>query len=317
MPYPDWPLTIFTLTTQLVLGAFVVLWITDLLARQLAEPREQEQLTSVGVWLLGPLMAIGLLVSLLHLGHPIFAFRALRHVESSWLSREVISVSAFFGLGAGYAYLWWRHRNLFALRAAYGAFLLMVGGLALASMTALYLVPARPTWYLVSTPLEFVATALLLGPLLVGAVFLTLTRLRPNAESNWLLRFHLRAMAYTTLAGAALVGIAMASKWWLLSGPGAEGQAALILLNGPYRPWIVLRLILFVAGAIGLPLLLLRRLPEPSSLALSTGTSIPVVKVNLVSYVWAMLAMVVVSEILGRALFYATAIPIRPPGAFF
>jgi anaerobic dimethyl sulfoxide reductase subunit C len=314
VPAFDWPLTIFTLTTQLVLGAFAVLWVTDLLARQLADIGEQEHLTSVGVWLLGPLMALGFLASTMHLGQPLYAYRALNNLGTSWLSREILFLSAFFGLGALYAALWWRRREQFTLRAAFGAVVGVVGGLGLVSMTALYLVPAMPSWFQPSTPLAFVASALVLGPLLVASVFLAVEAWRarrspvgrPAADLTQLeplLTMHLRAMSVTVLAGAVLAATALGLKLYRLGGAALEGEASLALLTVEHRSLLLVRGGLLVVGAALVVLLLVRLRRRPQVL-------------RLAPLVWTTLGVFAGSELVGRLLFYATAVPMRAPGPF-
>lgn len=305
MPAFDWPLTAFTLITQLVLGAFAVLWVTDQVARHLARPQEQEFLTRVGVWLLGPLMALGFAVSMLHLGQPMFAFRALSNPETSWLSREILFLGAFFVLGGGYALLWWRWRDKFALRASYGAVVAVVGAVGLVAMIGLYLLPAMPTWNHVATPLAFAASALLLGPVLVGAVF-TVTYRRHHDEQALrpLIRMHLRYMAVTVLVGVALAGAALGLHVGIVSNLGLEGQASLSLLTSEHGLLLGLRVALLVA-AVALAVAVLWRVARHATLA---GAPL---------MVWGLLGVVAASELLGRLLFYASAVPVRPPDAFF
>lgn len=305
MPAFDWPLTVFTLTTQLVLGAFAVLWVTDLLARQLADTREQEYLTSIGVWLLGPLMAAGFAVSMLHLGQPLHAYRALSNVANSWLSREILFLNVFFVLGAGYAALWWKRREQFTLRASVGAVVGVAGGLGLLAMTALYLLPAMPTWSQVSTPLSFVATALTLGPLLVAAVFLTTYRRFGHRDRlEPLLAMHLRYMAVTVLIGAGLAATSLGLKLTRLSALGLEGQASLTLLTVNHRLLLWGRTALLLVGVL-LVVVLLARVVRGRAVGSATALT------------WALLGVFVMSETLGRLLFYATAVPLRPPGTFW
>lgn len=307
MPAVDWSLTLFTVTTQMVLGAFAVLWVTDLFARQLARPREQEYLTSIGVWVLGPLMAAGLLAALAHLGQPAFAFRALTNLETSWLSREVFFLGGFFVLGGGYAALWWRGRRLFALRATVGAVVAAVGAAGWISMVFIYLLPARPAWHLWTTPLEFLGTALVLGPLLVGTVFVTTYRRHEaHASLEPLIAMHLRYLVPTVVLGAAVAGAALAGKLWALPLAGLEGRAAFQLLVDPYGAALAARWALLVVGGLALPLVLAWQLARRSR---SVG--------RLAPYVAATLVIAAASEIVGRALFYAVAIPVRPPGPFF
>jgi anaerobic dimethyl sulfoxide reductase subunit C len=304
MPAFDWPLTVFTLITQVVLGAFAVLWVTDLLARQHAQRSEQEYLTRIAVWVLGPLMAVGFAASTLHLGQPIHAYRALANVATSWLSREILFLGGFFAMGAVYAALWWRRRDQFVLRAVWGAVTGVVGALGLASMTMLYMVPAMPTWNRLTTPLAFVGTALILGPLLVGAVFLATYR-RADAWGRLepLIGLHLRAMAMTVLVGATLALTAAVAGVTTLPGAGLEGRASLALLTGDHVLLLAGRLALAAVG-VGLAGVLLWRLRRVEAL--------PSVRIS----VWVLLGAFVGAELLGRLLFYAAAVPLRPPGVY-
>ena len=305
MPAFDWPLTAFTLITQTVLGAFAVLWVTDQVARHLASPEEQEYLTRVAVWLLGPLMALGFVVSMLHLGQPLYAFRALSNPATSWLSREIISLGAFFALGAGYALLWWRWRDRFALRASYGAVVAVVGAVGLLSMTALYLLPGMPMWNQAATPVAFVASALLLGPALVAAMFAaTFRRHHDQTSLRPLIGMHLRYMAVTVLVGSVLAGTAVGLQLAALGGEGLEGQASLALLTSEHVWLFGARLALLAAGAV-LAAILLWRVTRQATLA------------GAPALVWALLGAFAASELLGRLLFYAASVPVRPPDAFF
>jgi anaerobic dimethyl sulfoxide reductase subunit C (anchor subunit) len=101
----------------------------------------------------------GLLASLLHLGTPSKAWRALSNVRTSWLSREVLCASLFVAalmvvLVTGRA-LW--------LAQATGAALVV-------SMVQVYRLRTVAAWNSVRTTVSFVGTTLLLGLLLSGAL---------------------------------------------------------------------------------------------------------------------------------------------------
>lgn len=81
----EWALLLFTLTLQ----ALAAWWVAMAAGGPAVRPL--------------PFLAAGamaLLLSVAHLGHPGRAWRALLHLRTSWLSREVALVSAFLGLGA-------------------------------------------------------------------------------------------------------------------------------------------------------------------------------------------------------------------------
>ena len=138
------------------MGAFAVLWLLDLLGRGTG-------LTIAALASLG-LAGISLGASTLHLGRPIYAWRALKGLRRSWLSREVLTLSLFAGAASAFAGM-----LLFDLpgRGVVGM-LTFVAGLAGVTCSArIYVVRARPAWFSGYTLAEFYSTALLLGPLFV------------------------------------------------------------------------------------------------------------------------------------------------------
>ena len=109
--------------------------------------------------------AVALAASLLHLGRPTKAVKALRNLRRSWLSREVALFPAFSALSFAYAALW----------LAPGASTGRGGGgrawprspsepAGVYASGRIYLVPARPVWNSGRTLVSFFATALVTGP---------------------------------------------------------------------------------------------------------------------------------------------------------
>ncbi len=86
----EWSLLLFTLLVPLMTG---------MLARYILHPAPLSALLFTGTGLLA------ILFSLLHLGRPLRAWKALRHVGSSWLSREIAGFSVSFALSLLYVLL--------------------------------------------------------------------------------------------------------------------------------------------------------------------------------------------------------------------
>src|SRR5579883_2390020 len=82
--------------------------------------------------------------STLHLGRPIYAFRALRMWRRSWLSREVLLFSLFAGAAA--VSVWVPGLTLAAA---------LLGAAGVTASACIYLVPARPAWNTRSTLADF------------------------------------------------------------------------------------------------------------------------------------------------------------------
>lgn len=81
------PLLIFTLFLQGSVG--VTLWLAFGEARA---SHSRLLLPAAGAFVLA---SLGLLSSALHMGYPLNALNALRHVSSSWLSREIVFASLY------------------------------------------------------------------------------------------------------------------------------------------------------------------------------------------------------------------------------
>lgn len=163
------PLVAFTLLAQLAVGAFLTLGALDAWAGGLVGDPAAHALTNGVSLAIGPAMALALLASLLHLGAPGAAWRAVRNVRTSWLSREVLLAVAFTAGGGLFAVLRWTGAGSPSLRTRVA---LVAGacGIALVyAMARVYRLRTVPAWDSALTTMSFFATTVLLGSLGVGA----------------------------------------------------------------------------------------------------------------------------------------------------
>jgi DMSO reductase anchor subunit/ferredoxin len=137
--HPHWPLVWLTLLTQSAVGASLTA-------------------SGTGERAIAAVAALGALgASLLHLGRPVHAWKALRNLRRSWLSREVALFGAYGGVAAG------------AVLLPGLAPVAVVAGLAgVYASGRLYVVPGRPAWHTPLTIVRFFATCVAIGPLLTG-----------------------------------------------------------------------------------------------------------------------------------------------------
>lgn len=221
------PLVFMLVLTQLAVGAFAALWIMDTLGR------------GMGLYISAAaaltLAGLSLGASTLHLGRPVYAWRALRGLRRSWLSREVLSLSVFAGVASVYAGM------LFLGlpgRPVAGAFTALSGVVGMLCSARIYVVRARPAWYSTYTIAEFFSTALLLGPWFVMAM---------NVHAAWL--------PWTAAAGGAAQLLTQTMKFlWLAQSEQFELRASSLLLSGQLRRAFLVRLGVLVAAGIVLPL---------------------------------------------------------------
>jgi anaerobic dimethyl sulfoxide reductase subunit C (anchor subunit) len=233
----EWTLIVFTLAIQLAGGLALAVTLSD----RTAGPAK-EFLRPLGI-VIFPLAAFGLLVSLLHLGRPLSAWKSLLHLGSSRLSLEVLLTSLFVGAAFLYSYTWWAQRP--ESRFTLGLVTSVLAAGSVASSAAIYLVPTQPVWNSAWVPLSFFGTTLLLG----GCA--TIAFADPPATRDWL--------GYS-LAGTVIGSLLLIlAAWWMISilhhgSPdefaAARLRAALQLLTAQYPGWFGLHI--FLAGIVPL-----------------------------------------------------------------
>jgi Fe-S-cluster-containing dehydrogenase component/DMSO reductase anchor subunit len=287
--------------TQMSVGTFVADWVLDAFGDG----------TEPGAW---PIRAIAaLLVGLLgmgasigHLGRPLYAFRAVIGLRTSWLSREILA----FGLFALFAALYGGAVGLGDLglvvpvpRDILRGAAAISGVVGVLCSVMIYADTRRPFWSPSATAIKFVATALVLGlpavvlASLVGAMVAegvsvagVMSRLaRPALRS-------LQGAAGVKLAAEALVLLHLRDK------QHTPLKRTALLLVGELRPVFQARLLLGLAGGVVLPALLLGPL----------GTAGAGATCALVAL---MLGLLLAGEVVERTLFFTAVVAPRMPGA--
>ena len=157
---PHWPLVAVTLLTQLSLGALAGTVALQVLAHR--RPSIGGAAAAAGAG------AVALAVSVLHLGRPAVAWKALRNLRRSWLSREVALFGAFSVATFGYAVASLLTAGGPGPLRALGILAVALGVGGTYASGRLYLVPARPLWNSGRTLVAFFATAVATGPLVAA-----------------------------------------------------------------------------------------------------------------------------------------------------
>lgn len=297
----EWPLILFTVLRQIAIGIILMLWWLDR-DREHLDPKLFKQ----GVHVSGGLLILALLASLFHLGHPEAAYRALAHLGSSWLSREILLFLLTF---LAWIYLFWQSRQQTSRRAlgskaatittaeiAVGgqqsgnrplglSITAVLGLLGIVSSAMIYVLPRVPAWNNVGPVLFFLLTTGLLGAL----VTLVLGgKLLQPAQKKLLLQWAL---------GCTILSLLLSVIYGSMLSGSAEGTASLnFLLSSP---------LFWVRALLGwlAPLLLL--------VSLLKNTRVD--KTNLILTVTLLAGL---GEVLGRALFYLSATGIQITALF-
>ncbi|GGA61344.1 hypothetical protein GCM10011507_11040 [Edaphobacter acidisoli] len=110
---------------------------------------------------------VALNISVFHLGRPAYAWRAMKMWRRSWLSREVLLFGLFFGALASTTAAAWFSGHLITLNtrdvSIVGWVAVLFGVAGTIASAFIYLVPARPSWNMAHTPIDFLLSAALIG----------------------------------------------------------------------------------------------------------------------------------------------------------
>lgn len=225
---PHWPLVAVTVLTQLSAGALTVIWLLQMLGHS----------AHLGIAALGSLAVAGIALnaSTLHLGRPIYAYRALKMWKRSWLSREVLMFGLFSGMATVYAGSLWFNLRVSPL---FGLLTALLGAGGVTASACIYLVKARPAWNTRHTIADFFLTGAVLGPLFAASIGV--------AAGRWLVA------AAVAAASAQLLNQAV-KFLRLTASESFEMQASARLLSTVLKTTFLLRGALLICGGIVLPL---------------------------------------------------------------
>ena len=300
----EWALVAFTILTQMSVGSLVVLGVVHYYANRKAGMKEADRLSDYALLSVVIVFGLALMASLFHLGNPLNAPRAVSHVATSWLSREILAGVIFGILVLVFGVMQWRKIGSFGLRNVIAWIAAIVGLVLVFIESNVYMLPTEPSWNTLATPVTFYTTALLLGSLAMGVAFVAnyayIQKKDPEGtevQAN-LLRDSLRgiAVASVVLLGIEFVVIPIYIAYLALG--TAASLASANLMIGPFGLVFVLRLILAFVGAGIFGLFLYQS-------ARSAG------KERTMSYLaYSAFVLVLVAEVLGRFLFYAAQVRI-------
>ena len=310
---PHTPLIFMTVLTQLAAGGFVTLWMGEILSHVFNFLKPLQDFLVFGACGLLTVTGIALLASILHLGRPLYAYKALKMWRRSWLSREVLFFSLFSFSGAVFAALL-LGENYSGFKLPYGVHLIFGSMVSLFGMggifasAKIYLVPARPAWNTVRTPLRFFLTGFILGPLFALVVYSLYVAIEGGSEKISAAFFGTAGalIAVSSLAAFLQLLVLLARLFSLQPRSQDELSDSAFLLIHRFRKHFFTRIGLLLLGNFLLPLWLF------TSLNSREGANTFFVTLAMASF-----SIALIGELLGRYLFFVTVVPKNIPGSFF
>ena len=298
----EWALPFYTILMQLAVGALLVLWILRWLGGYRFSLKEVNRILRNPLLIISFTVVVAMIASHLHLSRPLYSFHAIRNFRTSWLSREIVFTVMFF-LAVGTLLFFSRlrqeqHRLITQLGWLASAFGLTV----VYCMAKIYLLPTQLAWNSPIVIASFYVTTLLLGTMTIACLLILDLKFAEIQKADGL-ELHIRvarfALSRLSFAAFFLVAVDIAVTFFQL-GQFAQGdvtlQTSLRLLFELYMPLFVTRLLL-LAGAplwMGYAVYRTHRLMSPPQ--------------ELLPPVYFSCLLILVAEIMGRFLFYATHI---------
>ena len=278
----------FTVSAQTVMVAFLTL-----LAAYWFEPLNgllagNTLLVACGVMVV--LMSFGLFKLNMHLGKPHRFYRGFYNLRHSPVSREIAGVSAFYAGLLGFSFFALFDNDVSRVLQMVSAAVAVPGAcLGGYFMYKLYRIEARPFWNHWYTAASFIATGLTLGAALLASIVLLVSDMTPVLMA---------ALLVMIISGVLLELVGLAGHANSLYASSSEGAASFFLQTTRYGNAYWLRNALLVAALLLVASMLLMQTESVWMFVLLT-------------------AVLVVSNIISRALFYVVVIPTTMPGAFF
>jgi len=301
------PLVLFTLISQMVVGAFLFLFAAPMIGLSDLSPTAHPLAYSLLLFGLLGIETYALFISTMHLGKPHRFYRAFNNLRYSPVSREVASLAVFYNLLGLYALLvtfpfvlteWLGVSGELVATVTYiaGWSAVVAGPISLFFMHSIYRIKARPFWNHWQVLTSFYGNMFALGGLLIAIVYGSV--LLASGEDTSIL---FTMAAWLMLAGLSLEGFGLWRHAVDMDKQGGEGAGSHFMQRREFGKTYSARNIgLFLSIALVSLMLLIA----------------PAGATALISMIIISLIMLA-TTIVGRALFYVLVIPTTMPGAFF
>ncbi len=298
------PLVIFTLVSQAVVGMFLLLFLGPQLGIHSLSPDANPLAWPLTLFGLIGVQTLALVLSTMHLGKPHRFYRAFNNLRYSPVSREVAGIAVFYNFLGAYTLLTgmpslfqWLPASLYQGLAGLCGWGASFSGLAaIYFMHRIYRIPARPFWNHWQVLSSFYGSMLTLG---AAGVLLIGGGVGLYHATGW--QALIPPLGGLLIAGLLVEMLGLYCHQRDLRAAGGEGAAShfeqLTRFGKTYhaRNLGLLVVMALMAGAMAMG-------------------SDSVVVYGLLTVMTVLLLLV---ELVGRALFYAVVIPTTMPGAFF
>lgn len=239
----EWPLVAFTLLVQSSAGMVIFIAVFFCyLEKALGNPRAVRAMKPVLLIAAIP-GCFGLLASTLHMGYPWNAFHALRHISTSWLSREVVFAALYLGALCLYTlYVLITGRMNRTITALIG----LLGLIDIYCMASLYYNTAMMTWMHINTYILFFCAVFAAGGSL--ALGMAAVRVKSLIDGTTAVRITGTALALIFIAVAVKMAAQPFFTEWLSA--AAQSSDSVTFPHSPLVAYSSTYSLRIIAGAL-------------------------------------------------------------------
>jgi anaerobic dimethyl sulfoxide reductase subunit C (anchor subunit) len=298
----EWALPVYTILMQMAVGALFVLWLIRSLAVSKFSHQEIERIIRNPILVIVFTAAVAMVGAHFHLSKPFHSYLAVLNFKTSWLSREIVFTVSFFLTTMSLLSVTYFQTQRQKLISFVGWLAITLGAILIYCMARIYLIPSQVAWNSTTVIFSFYTTALMLGCMAIACLMVLDLKFAEIKKSDDIeLRVDVIQYSFIglTILTILLVILSIAIiyiQMHLLAQGDLIARTSLRLLLELYLPLFIMRLVFLLLASCYLGITVY----QVNKLKMTTQ--------NLMTPVYISCLLILVGEIVGRFLFYATHI---------
>ncbi|MFT3894226.1 MAG: dimethyl sulfoxide reductase anchor subunit [Anaerolineales bacterium] len=298
----EWALPVYTILMQLAVGSLFVLWLIRTFSGPRFSHQEIDNIIRNPIFVIVFTAAVAMVGAHFHLSRPFHSFLAVLNFKSSWLSREIVFSISFFTTTIMLLYFTYYQTHRRTVISILGWLAILIGTVLMYCMARIYLIPTQVAWNSTTVIFSFYITALMLGCMAIACLLVLDLKFAEIKKSNDIdlrvdvIRHSFNGLTLMTIVFVALSILIVYIQMRLLSQGDRIARTSLDLLLQLYLPLFVMRMVFLVFSAVYLGVTVFQ---------ISHSKLTPQ---GLMTPVYMSCLFILVGEIIGRFLFYATHI---------
>lgn len=298
----EWALPVYTILMQLAVGSLFILWLLRSFACSRFSSHEIDKIIRNPMLVIAFTALVAMAGAHFHLSKPLHSFIAVLNFKTSWLSREIVFNILFLFTISCLLYLTHFKKHYRNLIVWLGWLAILLGCGMIYSMACIYLIPTQVAWNSTSVVISFYITAVMLGAMTIACLmmldlkFAEIKGLEDIALRIQAIRYSFAGLTSLTILLVVLTVAIIYIQVNLLAGGDRIAQTSLRLLMELYMPLFVGRQAFLLVA------------PLSMWIAVSRMYGAKIQAQDLMMPVYLSCLMILIGEIIGRFLFYATHI---------